>query len=101
MDVQVSFMGVIASVTGTKQLALALDGTPTLRTLIDDLERRFGTDFGSRIYRSSKEPRQLQMHTRIFINRELVNDRALDKPLALTPGSSEVLVYLLPAACGG
>jgi hypothetical protein len=103
MNLRVSFMGVIASVTGEKDLALAFDETPTLRGLLDELERRYGPEFGVRVWRNAKPPRLLQMCTRIFINGNLVDEKALDVPLPPSPeeGSSEVLVYLLPAACGG
>jgi hypothetical protein len=104
MNLRVSFMGVIASLTGEKELALAFDETPTLRGLLDELERRYGAEFGARVWRSAKPPRLLQMCTRIFINGNLVDEKALDVtiPDASKDGtSSEVLVYLLPAACGG
>ncbi len=104
MDVRINFMGVIAAVTGKKELALSFTGTPTLRALIDDLEQRYGPDFGRRVYRTSTAPRRLQMCTRIFVNGRLVDDRALDESLpspADVKSSAEVLVYLLPAACGG
>lgn len=104
MNLRVSFMGVIASLTGEKEIALEIGGTPTLRGLLSELEARYGEDFGVRVFRTSTEPRLLQMCTRIFVNGDLVDDRALDQPMPTPsgPGSSpEVLVYLLPAACGG
>lgn len=104
MNLRICFMGVIASLTGEKELALDLDGAPTLRGLLTQLEERYGPEFGARVYRSSTAPRLLQMCTRIFINGNLVDDTAMDRPLPSPsePGASpEVLVYLLPAACGG
>ena len=101
MDLRISFMGVIASVTGMKHLALSVEGTPTLRMVIDQLEHRFGTEFGKRVYRNSSPPRQLQLCTRIFVNRELVGESALDEALTPVGDSPEILIYLLPAVCGG
>ena len=104
MNLQIDFMGVIADITRTKKLALDFDDALTLRDLLDELERRYGDEFSVRIFRSSSAPRRLQMCTRIFINRKLVDDRALDAPLPSPsePGSSAaILVYFLPAACGG
>lgn len=102
MTLQVSFMGVIAHMTGVKELALDLGAAPTLRDLLDELERRYGPELAERIYRTSTAPRLLQMCTRIFVNGDLVNDEDLDKRLKEDAGSpSEILVYILPAACGG
>lgn len=104
MDVRVSFMGVIANVAGEKETTLSFPQTPTLRGLVDTLEQRYGPEFGTRVYRNSSNPRRLQMCTRIFVNTRLVDDGSLDQPLALPTGaraSTEILVYILPAACGG
>lgn len=97
-------MGVIASVTGQKDLTLAAESPLTLREVLDRLEVRFGPEFGRRVFRSQTPPRPLQMHTRIFVNGTLAGDEALDQPLPAAdaaPGSSEVLIYLMPAATGG
>ncbi|HRA77415.1 MAG TPA: MoaD/ThiS family protein [Burkholderiaceae bacterium] len=104
MDVRVSFMGVIANVAREKETTLSFGQTPTLRGLIDALEQRYGPAFGARVYRNSSNPRLLQMCTRIFVNTRLVDDRSLDQPLPLPADarpSTEILVYILPAACGG
>jgi molybdopterin converting factor small subunit len=106
MSVRVSFMGVIANVTGQKELTLASEPGVTLRQVLESLEEQYGEEFGRRLFRTSNPPRRLQMHTRIFVNRQLVEDGALDDPLpfagdAAVPASSEVLIYLMPAACGG
>ncbi|MCC6608660.1 MAG: MoaD/ThiS family protein [Burkholderiales bacterium] len=102
VTVRVSFMGLIAYVTKEKELALEFAGTPTLRGLLDELERRYGADFGARVFRTSTPPRLLQMCTRIFVNGDLVDDKALDAPLPAAPGTPPaILVYLLPAATGG
>lgn len=104
MDVKVSFMGVIANVVGEKETVASFPQAPTLRGLIDVLEQRYGPEFGARVYRNSSSPRLLQMCTRIFVNSRLVDDGSLDQPLPLPAGagaSTEILVYILPAACGG
>lgn len=104
MQTRVSFMGVIAQLTKEKEVALAFDQPPTLRGLLDELERRYGAEFGTRLYRNADPPRRLQMCTRIFINGNLIGEDNLDQALpapANADGSAEVLVYLLPAACGG
>ncbi|MCZ7562905.1 MAG: MoaD/ThiS family protein [Burkholderiales bacterium] len=104
LAVHVSFMGLIAYVTKEKELALEFAATPTLRGLLEELERRYGADFGVRVFRTSTPPRRLQMCTRIFVNGNLVDEQALDAPLPLAaePGAPpKVLVYLLPAATGG
>jgi hypothetical protein len=104
MNVQIRFMGVIADIAGTKQQTLGFDGVPTLRGLLTELERQHGPEFGSRIFRGSSAPRLLQMCTRIFLNKHIVDDRALDQPLPVDAGAAaapEVLVYFLPAVCGG
>lgn len=99
-------MGVIAHMTGQKELTLASEPGVTLRQILDSLEEQYGEEFGRRLFRTSTPPRRLQMHTRIFVNGGLVEDGALDDPLPFTGDgaagpSSEVLVYLMPAACGG
>lgn len=100
--VRVSFMGLIAYVTKEKELALEFAATPTLRGLLEELERRYGADFGARVFRTSTPPRLLQMCTRIFVNGDLVDDKALDAPLPAAHGTPPaILVYLLPAATGG
>lgn len=104
VTVQVSFMGLIAYVTKARELALEFPATPTLRGLLEALERRFGADFGARVFRTAAAPRRLQMCLRIFVNGDLVDDAALDAPLpapAAAGASSAILVYLLPAATGG
>lgn len=106
MNLKIEFMGVIADIAGVRKVDVACgDGqAPTLREVLENLEQRFGTEFSSRIFRSSSAPRRLQMATRIFVNLNLVNDRALDVPLSTLPdaaSSPEILLYFLPAACGG
>ncbi len=97
-------MGVIATVTGQKELVLETRPGATLRQVLDDLESRFGPEFGLRVFRSQRPPRPLQMHTRIFVNSAVQTDEALDRPLppdAGGQGGAEVLIYLMPAASGG
>lgn len=104
MNVQIDFMGVIANITRTKKLALDFVDAPTLRELLAELERRYGDEFSARIFRNASAPRRLQMSTRIFINGNVVDDRALEASLPFPPepgSSAAVLVYFLPAACGG
>ena len=104
MNVQIDFMGVIANITRTKKLALDFDDAPTLRELLAELERRYGDEFSSRIYRNAGAPRRLQTSTRIFINGNVVDDRALEASLPSSPepgSSAAILVYFLPASCGG
>ena len=104
MNVQIGFMGMIADITRTKKLALDFDAAPTLRQLLGELETRYGDEFTTRIYRNAREPRRLQMATRIFINGTVVDDRALEDslPEPSEPGASaSILVYFLPASCGG
>jgi len=104
VDLRVSFMGMITSFTGVKELALELPETATLRELLDDLEQRYGPEFGKRVYRNARPPRPLQMCTRIFINEIIVGDEALDEAIPLPEDGGphpEVLVYILPAATGG
>lgn len=104
MNVNLLFMGVIADITGTKKQTVQFDQVPTLRGLLTELERQYGTEFGARIFRDSTAPRMLQMCTRIFVNETIVHNHELDEPLptpADTATSPEVLVYFLPAACGG
>ena len=104
MSIRILFMGVIATVTGQKDLVLAAEPGATLRQVLDRLEARYGAEFGLRVFRSQTPPRPLQMHTRIFVNKTLVTDDTLDQPLpgaGAEPGSAEVLIYLMPAASGG
>ena len=104
MNVQIDFMGVIANITRTKKLALDFDDAPTLRELLNELERRYGDEFSARIYRNASAPRRLQMGTRIFINSNLVDDGALEVSLPSPPesgSSAAIIVYFLPACCGG
>lgn len=104
MNVQIDFMGVIANITQTKALALEFDEAPSLRELLGDLESRYGDEFSVRIYRNANPPRWLQTGTRIFINGNVVDDRALETKLPSSPdsgSSADVLVYFLPACCGG
>lgn len=104
MNVQIRFMGVIADIAGTKQQTLGFEQVPTLRGLLSELERQHGPEFGSRIFRNSTAPRFLQMCTRIFLNKNIVDDRALDETLPVPADGAappEVLVYFLPAVCGG
>ncbi len=102
MNVRIKFMGVLADVTRTRQQTLEFGTMPTLRALLTALEERYGNEFGVRIFRSASAPRLLQMATRIFVNGNIVADPALDEPLSKDETSSpEILVYFLPAACGG
>lgn len=104
MNVNILFMGVLADITGTKKHAVQFDQVPTLRGLLVELERQYGEDFGVRIFRDSTAPRLLLKCTRIFVNEIIMNDRELDQTLptpADATASPEVLVYFLPAACGG
>lgn len=104
VTVRVSFMGLIAYVTKARELELGFPATPTLRGLLEELERRYGADFGARVFRTATAPRRLQMCLRIFVNGEVVDDAALDAPLPAPAGagaSPAILVYLLPAATGG
>ena len=104
MNVQIDFMGVIANITRTRKLALDFGDAPTLRELLAELERRYGDEFSSRIYRNASAPRRLQTSTRIFINGNVVDDRALEVSLPSPPepgSSAAILVYFLPASCGG
>lgn len=104
MSIRVLLMGVIATVTGQKELVLETRPGATLRQVLDDLEARFGPEFGRRVYRSTEPPRLLQTHTRIFVNRALQSEAALDLPLPAGGegrDDDEVLIYLMPAASGG
>lgn len=104
MDARIFFMGVIANFTGERELALAFNKPPTVRGLLDELEQRYGAEFGERVFRTSTTPRLLQTYARIFVNGNLVKAEELDEPLSAAPAgksSPEVVVYLLPAACGG
>ena len=104
MNVQIDFMGGSANIPRTKKLALDFDDAPTLRELLAELERRYGDEFSSRIYRNAGAPRRLQTSTRIFINGNVVDDRALEASLPSSPesgSSAAILVYFLPASCGG
>jgi len=104
MNIRVSFMGVIAQFTGEKELTLPFNETLTLRGLFEELERRYGPDFSKHIFRTCTTPRLLQTYTRIFINNYLVDERALDKKIPFPPASSsssEILIYVLFASCGG
>jgi hypothetical protein len=104
MSIRVLLMGVIGRVTGEREVVLPVEAGLTLRRVLDDLDRRFGPEFGCRVFRSQTAPRPLQLHTRIFVNGTLVEEDALDRPLPASgeaPEPSEVLIYLLPAATGG
>ncbi|MBI5628941.1 MAG: MoaD/ThiS family protein [Candidatus Rokubacteria bacterium] len=104
MSIRILFMGVIATVTGQKDLVLEAGPGATLREVLDRLEARYGPEFGMRVFRSQTPPRPLQMHTRIFVNNELATDETLDLALpSVGPeqGAAEVLIYLMPAASGG
>lgn len=104
MSIRVTFMGVIATVTREKDCVLPSRASLTVRDVLDGLEARYGAEFGRRVFRSETPPRPLQMHTRVFVNGQLVDDAALDQPLTAAgdePGASDVLIYLLPAATGG
>jgi hypothetical protein len=104
ITLRINFMGVIASFTGGKELTLPFDRHRTLRELLNDLEQRYGPEFGARIFRSATPPRRLQMGLRLFINKNLINETALEQPIPLANESgptSDVLIYFLPAACGG
>lgn len=104
ITLRINFMGVIASFTGGKELTLAFDRDRTLRELLYDLEQRYGPEFGARIFRCATPPRRLQMGLRLFINKNLIDETALEQPIPLANESrsaSDVLIYFLPAACGG
>jgi hypothetical protein len=104
ITLRISFMGVIASFTGGKELTLAFDRDRTLRDLLCDLEQRYGPEFGARIFRCATPPRRLQMGLRLFINKNLIDEAALEQPIPTANDSgsaSDVLIYFLPAACGG
>ncbi len=106
MSIRVSFMGVLAGVTREKEMTLSCGPEVTLRQVLDLAEQKYGEVFGQRVYRNSNPPRRLQTYTRIFVNGNLVDDGALDKPLgpaeaAQGSSSAEVLVYVMPAASGG
>jgi molybdopterin converting factor small subunit len=104
VNLRVSFMGIISRLTGARELALEIPETATLRDLLDELERRYGPEFGQRIYRNARPPRLLQMCTRIFVNGDIVDDAALDRTVSPPRDgeeSSEILVFILPAATGG
>ena len=106
VSVRVSFMGVIAHVTKEKELTLTCRKDVTLREVLDLAERKYGPEFGRRLYSNSTPPRRLQMHTRIFINGNLVDNGCLDEAVPMAadgPAASpaQVLVYLMPAASGG
>ena len=104
VTVNVEFMGIIADLAGCKAVSLPFAEVPTLREMFAELERRYGPDFAARIYRTAEAPRRLQMCARIFVNNALVDDSNLDLPIPVVadrPSSSEVLVFILPAACGG
>ncbi|MBI4967232.1 MAG: MoaD/ThiS family protein [Rhodospirillales bacterium] len=104
MDLKVSFMGVIAGLTGEKERTFSFEEPPTLRGLLDTLEARYGETFAKRIYRSATQPRLLQLCLRIFVDGNLVDHQALDEPLPPPPAdrpNGEILVYLLPASTGG
>jgi len=104
MNIRVCFMGVIAKFAGETELALTFDEAPTLRGLFEELERRYVPELGKHIFRNCTAPRLLQTYTRIFVNNNLVDDEALDNTIPFPPdslSSSEVLIYVLFAACGG
>lgn len=104
MNLEIEFMGVLEDVTRARTLSLDFEQAPTLRELLADLEERYGEEFSTRIFRNATPPRRLQMGTRIFVNGNIVDDRALDTalpPPAEGKSSAAVLVYFLPAACGG
>jgi hypothetical protein len=104
ITLHIHFMGVIASFTGGKELTLEFERDRPLRELLSDLEQRFGPEFGARIFRSATPPRRLQMGLRLFINKKLIDETALEHPIPLSNDSgsaSDVLIYFLPAACGG
>lgn len=104
MSTRVLFMGVIATVTRQRELVLETRSGATLRQVLDQLEARFGPEFGLRVFRSPAPPRPLQTHTRIFVNRAVQSDATLDAPLPAGGGAGdedEVLIYLMPAASGG
>ena len=97
-------MGPLANAIRTRETVLAGAAGMTLRELLDRLEARYGPEFTQRIYRTLASPRQLQMHTRIFVNGSAADDAMLDVPLppaGAEPGSSEVLIYFMPGASGG
>lgn len=104
MSTRVLFMGVIATVTGQREVVLETRSGATLREVLDQLEARFGPEFGRRVFRSPDPPRPLQTHTRIFVNRAVQSEAALDLPLPAGGegrDEDEVLIYLMPAASGG
>ncbi|MFQ5848014.1 MAG: MoaD/ThiS family protein [Candidatus Methylomirabilales bacterium] len=104
MTIRVSFMGVMRTVTRETDVGLSAAPGVTLREVLDSLERRYGPEFGRRVFRSQVPPRPLQMHTRIFVNGNLTDEEKLDEPLPVDGGEAgcpEVLIYLMPAATGG
>lgn len=104
MNVQIGFMGVIADIAKTRKLALDFESAPTLGELLGELETRYGEEFTTRIYRNAVTPRRLQTGTRIFVNGKVADDAALAAalPEPTEPGASAaILVYFLPASCGG
>jgi molybdopterin converting factor small subunit len=104
MSIRVQFMGPLANAIRTRETVLAGDAGMTLRELLDRLEARYGAEFGHRVFRTATPPRALQMHTRIFVNGNAVDDAVLDEPLSTRgsePGSSDVLIYFMPGASGG
>ncbi len=97
-------MGPLATTLRARETELAGEAGLTLRQLLDRLEARYGPEFAQRIYRTLAPPRQLQMHTRIFVNGSAADDAMLDAPLppaGAEPGSAEVLIYFMPGASGG
>lgn len=98
MAIQVSFMGVLASVTSEKQRHMRAEAGITLRQLLERLEAHYGEDFGRRVFRAQTSPRPLQTHTRIFVNGRMITTVELDRALEEGP---EVLIYVLPASTGG
>lgn len=104
VTLRIRFMGVIASFTGGQELTLDFDRHRTLRDLLTDLEARYGPEFGARIFRCAAAPRRLQMGLRLFVNKKLIEEAALEQPVPLPDDggdSPDVLIYFLPAACGG
>jgi len=50
MEAHVTFMGVLASLTGEKQCRMQAEVGTTLRRLLEQFEARYGEEFGQRAF---------------------------------------------------